>query len=87
MKGFIGSFVPRSEHVDIVIARAQQKVPGWIAAYNESYGGYREQDSIPEEEHAAGLLSGAEYAEIVEKCEHCTGLCEVSDTTDTSHTR
>ena len=52
---------------DSVIARAQQKVPIWIAEYKKSYGGYREQESIPEEEYAAGLLSGAEYAEIVDK--------------------
>jgi len=49
-----------------VIQRAAEKVPLWIEETRISYGANKQQTSIPDEEQAAGLLAGAEYAEIVE---------------------
>lgn len=53
---------------DGVRRRAAAKLPALLGWYARAYAGHPASQAITDEERAAGLLSGAEYAEIYRTC-------------------
>ncbi len=53
---------------DGVRARLEQKLPGWLDGFAKAYASGREAVPLSPEERALGLLDGATYAEVHDRC-------------------